>query len=149
MLPDDMRAPSRPASFTDLRALHKTRKGKQRDTSTTPPSIENQKAPKAWWLDVSSPTWEDMRAIGKLLHLHPLTLEDILQQDPREKLELFSRLGYYFVVFRAIESQTTRERFQPREGEHDENPGGQGLVGEANVYLVVFREGICTVVSLY
>lgn len=57
----------------------------------------------SWWLDISSPTYPDMRALGKvpfmfcitttlypcipqLLHLHPLTLEDILQQDPREKM---------------------------------------------------------------
>lgn len=33
-----------------------------------PPSItvEPQRAPKAWWLDVTSPTWEDMCAIGKV-----------------------------------------------------------------------------------
>ena len=69
-LPSDIRAPSRPASFTDLRALHRTRKGKNKDaTSSTLPLTddhENQKAPKAWWLDVSSPTWEDIRAIGKV-----------------------------------------------------------------------------------
>jgi len=57
----------------------------------------------SWWLDISSPTYADMKALGKvpflfcttavlyphilqLLHLHPLTLEDILHQDPREKM---------------------------------------------------------------
>lgn len=77
-----------------------------------------------------------------------MTLEDILQQDPREKLELFPRLGYYFVSFRAIESQTTRERFHryssgdtDQKDHHDDG----GVVGEVNVYLVVFREGICSV----
>jgi magnesium transporter len=39
----------------------------------------------------------------QLLNLHPLTLEDVLQQDPREKLDVFDKLGYYFVVFRAID----------------------------------------------
>jgi magnesium transporter len=24
------------------------------------------KPPQAWWLDVASPTWEDMRALGKV-----------------------------------------------------------------------------------
>ena len=39
--------------------------------------VEAQRVPKAWWLDVSSPTWEDMCAIGKvgillvlILHMH-------------------------------------------------------------------------------
>jgi Mg2+ and Co2+ transporter CorA len=35
--------------------------------------------------------------------LHPLTLEDVLQQDPREKLDTFDILGYYFVVVRALD----------------------------------------------
>lgn len=72
MLPD-FTAPSRPASFTDLAALRKTKKGKQREvpitdtnTGTTTPDKPQHLMPKAWWLDVSSPTWEDMRAIGKV-----------------------------------------------------------------------------------
>jgi Mg2+ and Co2+ transporter CorA len=52
---------------------------------------------------VSCPTWEDLRDIGELLSLHPLTLEDVLQQDPREKLDMFDKLGYYFVVVRALD----------------------------------------------
>lgn len=78
-----------------------------------------------------------------MLHIHPLTLEDILQQDPREKLEIFGKLGYYFISFRAIESQATRDKIRRevglREG-YDENS-----IGEANVYLTVFKSGICCV----
>lgn len=84
-----------------------------------------------WWLDVHCPGWEDMRALGEvrphvlssslfppyadlfshasqLLNLHPLTLEDILQQDPREKLEVFDRLGYYLICLRAIDESYFR-----------------------------------------
>ncbi|RXW22929.1 hypothetical protein EST38_g2939 [Candolleomyces aberdarensis] len=95
--------------------------------------------PKAWFLDVASPTWADLKALGKLLHLHPLTLEDILQQDPREKLEVFPKLGYYFISFRAIESQAERAKLLKDLQEHD----NEVPIGEANVYLVVFNEGIC------
>ncbi|KAG2023640.1 cation transporter [Coprinopsis cinerea AmutBmut pab1-1] len=104
--------------------------------------------PKAWFLDVASPTWEDLRALGKLLHIHPLTLEDILQQDPREKLELFPKLGYYFISFRAIESQAERTRMQKEARRHAEATGNDPdavdiPIGEANVYLTVFNDGIC------
>ncbi|WWC62205.1 uncharacterized protein I303_104800 [Kwoniella dejecticola CBS 10117] len=61
------------------------------------------KAEETWWLDVSCPGWEDLRDLGELLGLHPLTLEDVLQQDPREKLDHFDKLGYYFLVVRALD----------------------------------------------
>ena len=76
-----------------------------------------------------------------------MTLEDILQQDPREKLELFPKLGYYFVSLRAIESQATRglfRQFDTSTVDHNRYRDG-GVLGEVNVYLVVFREGVCTV----
>ncbi|TFY72859.1 hypothetical protein EVG20_g140 [Dentipellis fragilis] len=150
----------------------KLRKGKLRDVSGTPsPDLSSGtpsrgKLQQAWWLDVASPTWEDMRTIGKvslneppslsldstirfirkLLHLHPLTLEDILQQEPREKLELFPRLGYHFIVFRAIESAKTRTPFDNSIDTTGELKlsGDEGTVGEVYVYLIVFREGICS-----
>ena len=59
----------------------------------------------AWWLDISCPTYRDMVEISKLFPLHPLTVEDILQQDPREKIEVFSSLGYYFCAIRAIDEK--------------------------------------------
>ncbi|GLB36116.1 putative corA-like Mg2+ transporter protein [Lyophyllum shimeji] len=112
-------------------------------SSPTPPPAK----PRAWYLDVASPSWEDMRTLGKCLHLHPLTLEDILQREPREKLELFPKLGYYFISFRAIETQTMNHR-KPgaREGAAALDTPGQdeASVGEANVYLVVFNDGICS-----
>ena len=75
-------------------------------------------------------------------------MEDILHQDPREKLELFPGLGYYFVVFRALESERSRERFRQfrsQSGAITGLPGDDDVIGAVNVYLVVFREGICSV----
>lgn len=108
-----------------------------------------------WWLDVSCPGWEDLRDIGESLHIHPLTLEDILQQDPREKIDVFENLGYYLVVFRAVDE--TYFKYTPGlagEGKGggakleiiEDRPGKEGLEGLAaggiNVYLVVFKDGI-------
>ena len=80
------------------------------------------------------------------MHIHPLTLEDILQQDPREKLENFTNLGYYFISFRTIESRSTKERLQ-REAAASGNDWNldEGSIGEANAYLTVFDDGICCV----
>ena len=143
------------------------RKGKHRESSTTaeftPIMEEPIFKPQAWFLDVANPTWADLRAIGKvrfaetknivpsltlsqLLHIHPLTLEDILQQDPREKLELFTNLGYYFISFRAIESKATKERLQREAAASGDNWNfNEGSIGEANIYLTVFDDGICCV----
>lgn len=163
MMPEDPKAvvqPQLPASSSDP-VIRRKGKNKERPvfphpaTSLAQPdklpssTIESNRLTKAWWLDVSSPSWEDMRGIGKLLHLHPLTLEDILQQDPREKLEHFPKLGYYFIVFRAIESQKTRQLHSgvaAKKGSHNSHNSviGEGIVGEVNVYLVVFRGGICS-----
>ncbi|KAJ6575072.1 hypothetical protein B0H19DRAFT_1127021 [Mycena capillaripes] len=141
MLPDVVKTPSRAASFTDLAALGEAqRKGKFKEGQVPHSTNRSTAMPKAWFLDVSSPTWDDMRAIGRLLHLHPLTLEDILMKDPREKLERFPKLGYYFISFRAIESWDNREKCWNQDGDGRD----QGLVGEANVYLVVFNEGVCS-----
>ncbi|KAI0348595.1 hypothetical protein BDW22DRAFT_1320909 [Trametopsis cervina] len=145
----------RPVEIEDARTRRRGRKGKQRDAPEAIPVApqmardpSDKDANKAWWLDVASPTWEDMRTIGKLLHLHPLTLEDILTQEPREKLELFPKLGYYLVVFRAIESEKTRNRrrLMGTLTSHDgrDELREEGIVGDVNVYLVVFREGICS-----
>lgn len=77
----------------------------------------------AWWLDIMCPSVADMRDLRKVrdlplalarrfsantcatqhLPLHPLTIEDILHQETREKLESFPALGYYFIVFRALD----------------------------------------------
>ncbi|KAF9015124.1 hypothetical protein BDQ17DRAFT_1340517 [Cyathus striatus] len=143
------------SSTSDPAQSRREKKGKYKEnaaprSSGSPvsslPNGQPQLMPKSWFLDVASPTWEDLRALGKLLHLHPLTLEDILQQDPREKLELFPKLGYYFISFRAIESHAVREKLQRgfRKNTADSNALEDEVpVGEANVYLTVFHDGIC------
>ncbi|KAK1233036.1 hypothetical protein PQX77_003839 [Marasmius sp. AFHP31] len=145
MLPlQDVAAPSRPASFTDLANLLAGGKGKSKEVSDPESSPKRPEVSlPAWFLDVASPTWDDMRAIGRLLHLHPLTLEDILQKEPREKLEAFPKLGYSFISFRAVESQTFREKARQHKLDNTNDEDEEGLMGEANVYLVIFNEGIC------
>ncbi|KAF2087549.1 cora-domain-containing protein [Saccharata proteae CBS 121410] len=80
-----------------------------------------------WWLDMLNPTEEEVFAICKAFGVHPLTREDILTQEAREKVELFKQ--YYFVCFRSFYQmdKTSEDFMEP-----------------VNVYAVVFREGLLT-----
>ncbi|KAJ5728028.1 hypothetical protein N7493_004358 [Penicillium malachiteum] len=80
-----------------------------------------------WWLDVVNPTEEELGAISRAFSIHPLTTEDILTQEAREKVELFKQ--YYFVCFRTFfqMDKTSEEFLEP-----------------VNFYMVVFRDGVLT-----
>ncbi|KAI1106667.1 cora-domain-containing protein [Jackrogersella minutella] len=77
-----------------------------------------------WWLDVLSPTEAEMKVLAKTFGIHPLTSEDIMLQEQREKVELFRH--YYFVNYRSFD--------QDAESENHLEP--------VNMYVVVFREGV-------
>ncbi|KAL9594130.1 MAG: hypothetical protein Q9179_005533 [Wetmoreana sp. 5 TL-2023] len=77
-----------------------------------------------FWLDVLSPTEIEMRVISKAFGIHPLTAEDIMMQEAREKVELFRY--YYFVNYRTFEQDTSSENY----------------LEPVNMYVVVFREGV-------
>jgi magnesium transporter len=96
-------------------------------TSTSKPDQEKRKryGPRpAFWLDVLSPTDAEMKIISKAFSIHPLTAEDILMQEQREKVELFKH--YYFINYRTFEQ--------------DEN--SEDYLEPVNLYVVVFREGV-------
>ncbi|KAH7074739.1 hypothetical protein BKA63DRAFT_320336 [Paraphoma chrysanthemicola] len=80
-----------------------------------------------WWLDMVNPTEEEVFAIAKAFGVHPLTREDIVLQEPREKVELFHQ--YYFVSFRSF--------FQADKESED-------YLEPVNFYAVVFKEGLLT-----
>lgn len=80
-----------------------------------------------WWLDVLNPTEEELHAFQGAFGIHRLTIEDIITQEAREKVELFKQ--YYFVCFRSF--------FQM-------DKSSENYMDPVNVYMVVFREGILT-----
>lgn len=84
----------------------------------------------AWWLDVTSPTEEEMKMLSEVFSIHPLTAEDILMEETREKIELFK--SYYFVCFRSFE----QDQYSPT------------YLEPINMYIIVFREGILSVCGL-
>ncbi|KAK2765924.1 Mg(2+) transporter [Arachnomyces sp. PD_36] len=80
-----------------------------------------------WWLDVFDPTEDEVGAISRAFSIHPLTSEDIVTQEAREKVELFKQ--YYFVCFRTFYQldKTSEDFLEP-----------------VNLYMVVFRQGVVT-----
>ncbi|KAK0376370.1 CorA-like Mg2+ transporter [Colletotrichum limetticola] len=78
-----------------------------------------------WWLNMNNPTGSEVWTICKAFGIHPLTIEDIIHQESREKIELFPL--YYFACFRSF-------IVVEEDNEKDYHP--------FNVYAVVFREGI-------
>jgi magnesium transporter len=77
-----------------------------------------------FWLDVLSPTDAEMRVISKTFGIHPLTAEDIMVQEAREKVELFR--NYYLVNYRTFEQDMNSENY----------------LAPVNMYVVVFRDGV-------
>jgi magnesium transporter len=78
-----------------------------------------------WWLDVLNPSNDEVGAISRAFSIHPLTAEDIMTQEAREKVELFKQ--YYFVCFRTF---------------YQVDKSSEDFLEPVNVYMVVFREGV-------
>ena len=77
-----------------------------------------------FWLDVLSPTEAEMKVLAKAFGIHQLTVEDVLVQEPREKVELFQ--NYYFVNYRSFEQDKDSEDYME----------------PINIYVVVFQDGV-------
>ncbi|KAF2666377.1 Mg2+ transporter protein [Microthyrium microscopicum] len=80
-----------------------------------------------WWLDVTSPSEDEVNVLCKAFGVHPLTREDINTQESREKVELFKH--YYFLAFRSFDNNKADK---------------ENYLEPINVYAVVFRTGMLT-----
>jgi magnesium transporter len=129
--------PSKPPSHPPSRLSERKQSSSGDHTrATSPAHIPNQKPEQeqekskrygprpAFWLDVLSPTDAEMKVISKAFSIHPLTAEDIMMQEAREKVELFKH--YYFINYRTFEQ--------------DEN--NEDYLEPVNLYVIVFREGV-------
>lgn len=105
-------------------------RGNSVDGSTpVPPLIKPKRyGPRpTFWLDVLQPTEQEMKVLAKSFGIHQLTAEDIMLEEPREKVELFQ--NYYFVNYRSFEQdENSSEYMEP-----------------INIYVVVFRDGVISV----
>lgn len=96
----------------------------------SPSASSNDSDDTTWWLDILNPTDEEMKTLSKVFSIHPLTTEDILMEETREKIELFR--NYYFVCFRSF----------------DQDPYSPTHLEPLNMYIIVFREGILSFHSM-
>lgn len=96
----------------------------QRSPNIAPEKPKRYGERPTWWLDVLSPTDAEMKVLSKTFGIHPLTAEDIMVQEAREKVELFR--NYYFVNYRTFEQDMNNEDF----------------LEPVNMYVIVFREGV-------
>lgn len=125
------RTETRPSSILgEMKVLSPKTGSPARSGEATPSGGQTKEKPKKYgsrptfWLDVLSPTDTEMRVISKTFGIHPLTAEDIMVQEAREKVELFR--NYYFVNYRTFEQDMNSEDF----------------LEPVNMYVVVFREGV-------
>lgn len=83
-----------------------------------------------WWVDIRDATEEDVGIVAEALSIHPLTAEDIVIREPREKVEVFK--NYYLISFQTLASQAME--------------GGErlGMPASAEMYILVFQYGVVT-----
>lgn len=67
--------------------------------SVSAQGVDEEREP--FWLDILNPTEDEMRVVSKCFGVHPLTTEDIVLQETREKVEIFR--NYYFVCFTSVD----------------------------------------------
>lgn len=124
---------------------------------------ESGSEPGPWWLDINCPTEDELRAISRAFGVHPLTTEDIVLHETREKVEIFH--NYYFVCFTSFDVKAYESKEDERSYSDDRKR--RGSVGQRSsgssrrnaksrnarierlkplaVFSIVFKTGIITV----
>ncbi|KAI8954856.1 hypothetical protein F4801DRAFT_531891 [Xylaria longipes] len=130
----DLNLPSKERATASSSPSRQTSEGSTPNRTKSPlagmkPPPHGDKRPRygerpVWWLDVLSPTDGEMKTLAKAFGIHPLTSEDIMLQEQREKVELFRH--YYFVNYRSF----------------DQDADSENHLEPVNMYVVVFREGV-------
>lgn len=116
--------------------------------------VESNQAAAPFWLDIHAPTEDEMRAIAKCFGIHPLTSEDVLLKETREKVELFR--NYYFICFTSFDVRTavSSQRRQSRRPSvsnqslsswSSKQAPRKDRLKPAAIYIITFHTGVITV----
>ncbi|PYH44573.1 magnesium transporter CorA family protein [Aspergillus saccharolyticus JOP 1030-1] len=108
------------------------------DPSEQSPDINDLKV-NAWWLDIRDASEEDVRVVGQALSIHPLTAEDIVTRETREKIETFR--NYYLISFQTLLSATEGD-YLGRSKSLTTDP--RTIPDSAGFYILVFKNAIVT-----
>ncbi|ODV88578.1 hypothetical protein CANCADRAFT_28553 [Tortispora caseinolytica NRRL Y-17796] len=83
-----------------------------------------------FWLDILNPTDSEMKILSRTFGIHPLTAEDIMLGESREKIEIFG--DYYLIVSSTMQQRIRSQKYMSR------------VLEPVNLYIVVFKEGVLT-----
>ena len=102
----------------DRRRCHgsRHRDGGTRPTSPTSPGSLHDPDHRLW-IDLASPSHDEIRIVADALGLHPLIAEDIAERNQRAKVETFDDGLVHVVLFAldyAGEATRVRDRLRPR-----------------------------------
>ncbi|KAI9368056.1 hypothetical protein BJX61DRAFT_525700 [Aspergillus egyptiacus] len=100
-----------------------------------------------WWLDIRDATDEDVSSLARAVSLHPLTVEDILLQEPRQKIETFP--GYYLISLRTLAATIDcEEEVKPSEAKSQDEYlnlfRSPATPNPSMLYILVFGSGTIT-----
>ncbi|KAF7597629.1 hypothetical protein BBP40_000107 [Aspergillus hancockii] len=95
-----------------------------------------------WWLDIRDATEQDVDIVSQALSIHPLTEEDIVTREPREKVEVLR--NYYLISFQTLvtfdDDDADEDGARPRSAASifSTTPSSAGC------YILVFKNGAVT-----
>ncbi|KAI9012099.1 hypothetical protein CLU79DRAFT_770493 [Phycomyces nitens] len=89
-----------------------------------PKGLEALLTKENYWIDITCPSPGDMKTLAKVFRIHPLTTEDIMGQESREKCDVFR--NYMFVCYRGCLQD-------------------KGQLRPLSFYHIIFRRSIVTI----
>jgi magnesium transporter len=96
-----------------------------------------------FWLDIKSPTHDDLLFLESLLQVHPLTIEDIQLRESREKCEFYK--DYLFLSVQLLDEDEFYGQLQSPLGETGKY---EATSLSPNCYLLVFANCLVSIHSV-
>lgn len=101
--------------------------------------LGNSRRDEVVWIDVCAPQISDLHAIAETLGIHPLTIEDIQQEDSREKCEIYD--PYLFLCVRTCTANYYRHSVTKEMLDEQGVNVGQSV----NLYLLLWERRILSI----
>ncbi|KAL3440549.1 hypothetical protein BJX65DRAFT_290290 [Aspergillus insuetus] len=108
------------------------------ELGSIPSNGEVKATEKPWWLDVCDAREQDVNDMARSLSMHPLTVEDVVIQEPRQKIETFPT--YYLISVRTLSTITDKASSEMAE----DTTQSPTLIHPSMLYILVFSHGTIT-----